>query len=906
MLTQTDPTLLADQPRMHADRATILLRTGAVVVALGIAVMTYIVFVPLFTTPQQEPDTRVELPAYDYRMWYSLPVQAGRTEPFQSLATEKVREITGRARFQKLDPAAIVLSWILTQGHSPNPAVVTDWEHYPFIMCKHEELRQKIFEHLSEKDRAEKAALQYVAPADLRASPGFDELLATAVPIREADPEKAHFHLTSAQLKAEELAQRLATYDAVCGRATTRLYKNALVQGSYFDVRKEADVRDKTPDEVLADLEQNRLHRLPDPFHFVALDQVPDSAWFSPSELRVALDNDRASKAYSVNGKLQPPARNIWRDYMEERMMETPQRYVSPERMQALRDFQEQVKAGQGQKAVDELRQQLAKRRADKLKQLEEASKAKSAEDTLQMLRDVVRAADVEAVVQKVRERYQSGAVKEDALPQEVLKQARQVLEDNDARVLKQLEQGVALAQRRHYIPDDPDFRMMHLGYLESRFPNVYKESLAAQRFPADAAARVLDSLAKVRSAYQSGPAEQFAAASQSFFDTAHGTSDRTLVDGLAARDKGVKAQAAYMKVESARDSGNPEHLAQAKAEFFRWVRDDGVSFHPYPGVSTIPLELTFNRVQPFMWAWVVMFAAVLALVGSMAVGSRVIYLLGFGLYVVSLGLQSFGFFTRISISGRAPVSDMYETVIWVAFMSAIFALVLELIYRRKVILMAGGLMSFLGLVLADQLPMAVDPQHADAIRPLMPVLRSNYWLTIHVLTIVSSYAAGTLAWGIGNVSLALLAFGKGRRETLKMLSQFTYRAIQIAVLLLAAGTFLGGWWAAESWGRFWGWDSKEVGALVALVCYVIPLHARYLGWVKDFGLAISAVLCYSFIIFSWYVINFVVAAGLHSYGFGGGGGTWVAWVALLNIEWVIIATMIYRRKLGQPAAAAA
>jgi hypothetical protein len=92
----------------------------------------------------------------------------------------------------------------------------------------------------------------------------------------------------------------------------------------------------------------------------------------------------------------------------------------------------------------------------------------------------------------------------------------------------------------------------------------------------------------------------------------------------------------------------------------------------------------------------------------------------------------------------------------------------------------------------------------------------------------------------------------------------------------------------------------------VALVCYVIPLHARYIGWVKDFGLAVSAVLCYSFIIFSWYVINFVVAAGLHSYGFGGGGGPWVAWAALLNIEWVLIATLIYRRKQSQPVATVA
>jgi hypothetical protein len=120
---------------------------------------------------------------------------------------------------------------------------------------------------------------------------------------------------------------------------------------------------------------------------------------------------------------------------------------------------------------------------------------------------------------------------------------------------------------------------------------------------------------------------------------------------------------------------------------------------------------------------------------------------------------------------------------------------------------------------------------------------------------------------------------------------------VQLTVLLLATGTFLGGWWAAEAWGRFWGWDPKEVGALFALVCYVIPLHARYIGWVREFGLAVSAILCFGAILVSWYVINFVLAAGLHSYGFGGGGGPWVLWSVLLNLLWVSWTALRYRRR---------
>jgi ABC-type transport system involved in cytochrome c biogenesis permease subunit len=349
--------------------------------------------------------------------------------------------------------------------------------------------------------------------------------------------------------------------------------------------------------------------------------------------------------------------------------------------------------------------------------------------------------------------------------------------------------------------------------------------------------------------------------------------------------------------------------FASASKAFFESAAQAGEKVEAYPGVKTIDLEMTFNRVQPFMWAWILMLTALALFVVSMMWRANVPYTLAFLAYFASLGFQAFGYYCRIAISGRPPVSNMYETVIWVASMSAIFALVLELIYRRRVIGLAGALVATIALVLADQMSMVLDPK----ISPLTPVLRSNFWLIIHVLTIVSSYAGGTLAWGLGNVALVLLTFGKPGRETLRTLSNYTYRAMQIAVLLLAAGTFLGGWWAAYSWGRFWGWDPKEVWALIALVCYVIPLHMRYIGWVKDFGLAVCAVICYAAIVMAWYGVNFVLGAGLHSYGFGGGGPWWVFWAGLLNLEWVLLACVIHTwrqlpaaAKVETPEAAAA
>ena len=109
-------------------------------------------------------------------------------------------------------------------------------------------------------------------------------------------------------------------------------------------------------------------------------------------------------------------------------------------------------------------------------------------------------------------------------------------------------------------------------------------------------------------------------------------------------------------------------------------------------------------------------------------------------------------------------------------------------------------------------------------------------------------------------------------RGQVKPLSNFIYRTMQVGVLLIAAGTILGGVWADYSWGRFWGWDPKEVWALITLLVYLIPLHGRFAGWVSTFGLVVASVVCFLSVVMAWYGVNFVLGVGLHSYGFVEGG----------------------------------
>jgi cytochrome c biogenesis factor len=116
-------------------------------------------------------------------------------------------------------------------------------------------------------------------------------------------------------------------------------------------------------------------------------------------------------------------------------------------------------------------------------------------------------------------------------------------------------------------------------------------------------------------------------------------------------------------------------------------------------------------------------------------------------------------------------------------------------------------------------------------------------------------------------------------------------------VLLLAAGTILGGWWAAYSWGRFWGWDPKEVWALIALLGYLAVLHARFAGLIKTFGLIVWSVVSFSGVLMSWYGVNFVLGEGLHAYAFGSGGQPYVFTAVVINLAYVAFVVAVHKAR---------
>ncbi len=318
-----------------------------------------------------------------------------------------------------------------------------------------------------------------------------------------------------------------------------------------------------------------------------------------------------------------------------------------------------------------------------------------------------------------------------------------------------------------------------------------------------------------------------------------------------------------------------------------------------YPTEKELAMEVHYNRFKPFRMAWILYLFGFLALIASFPLESKGFGRAGMALVVGGFLVHAYGMALRVLISGRPPVTTMYETVIFVAWGGMLFALVFEAIYKVRYFAATAAGLGVLGLILADNVPI-LD----GAISPLVPVLRNNMWLTVHVLTITLGYAAFTLAMGLGHVNLGLYFFAPGS-NLLKSLSLFLYRALQVGTLFLAVGTLLGGVWASYSWGRFWGWDPKETWALIALLGYLAILHGRLLGWIKNFGLAVGSILGYLLVLMAWYGVNFVLGTGLHSYGFGSGGYTYIGGFVLFEVG-VILAALLRRRAETQKRPAAA
>ena len=350
--------------------------------------------------------------------------------------------------------------------------------------------------------------------------------------------------------------------------------------------------------------------------------------------------------------------------------------------------------------------------------------------------------------------------------------------------------------------------------------------------------------------------------------------------------------------VASSYTNGDSFNLSRASNQ----LRDSLRNLSPriYPQDRQLRLEYFYNHFDGFYRAiWFYGLAFLVLLVAHLRHTGTALRSLGVAIAILGLAFHATGIVLRCLIAGRPPVTNMYESIIWVSFAVSFFGMIFFARYRTSVYLLAALPVTLIALLLVHQMPIAMP----SSIDPLVPVLRDNFWLTIHVLTITLSYAAFALAMGFGHILLFRYARDpQGARADAPM-HFWLYRVLQLGVLLLAAGTILGGVWANYSWGRFWGWDPKETWALIALLCYIVTLHGRLAGWWTQFGLVVASVICFLAVLMAWYGVNFVLGKGLHSYGFGIGGETYVVTFVLADLAFVAFAIWRYRmsRRVSDP-----
>ena len=273
--------------------------------------------------------------------------------------------------------------------------------------------------------------------------------------------------------------------------------------------------------------------------------------------------------------------------------------------------------------------------------------------------------------------------------------------------------------------------------------------------------------------------------------------------------------------------------------------------------------ESRFNAAQPFYSSTVLYALAFFLAVFSWLAWPVPLSRAAFWVTTVAWVATTVGIATRMWLEGRPPVTNLYSSALFVGWGSVGLCLLLEAIYRNAVASVAAGAIGFATLLIAHHLSLS-----GDTLEMMRAVLDSNFWLATHVIVITAGYSATFLAGFLGIIFVFRGVLTRSLdAATADSLSRMVYGIICFATLFSFVGTILGGIWADQSWGRFWGWDPKENGALLIVIWNALILHCRWGGLIRQRGLMNLAIGGNIITSWSWFGTN-MLGVGLHSYGF--------------------------------------
>jgi ABC-type transport system involved in cytochrome c biogenesis permease subunit len=300
--------------------------------------------------------------------------------------------------------------------------------------------------------------------------------------------------------------------------------------------------------------------------------------------------------------------------------------------------------------------------------------------------------------------------------------------------------------------------------------------------------------------------------------------------------------------------------------------------------IAKVNAEVFFNQMQPFYNAMVIyVFAGLLAIFSwfnlSESLRRSAVWLIGLAFFIHSTGLLY-----RIILQGRPPVTNLYSSAIFIGWGACLLGMILEKFYKNGIGAVVSAGIGFITLIIAHNL--ALD---GDTMEMMRAVLDTNFWLATHVVAVTCGYASTFVAGFLALIYIIRGVFTRTLDEaTAKSLVRMIYGIVCFATLFSFVGTVLGGIWADQSWGRFWGWDPKENGALIIVLWNALILHLRWGGMIRERGLVNCAVFGNVVTSWSWFGVN-MLGIGLHSYGFTEAAFKWLTLFVISQLGFIAL-----------------
>ena len=330
------------------------------------------------------------------------------------------------------------------------------------------------------------------------------------------------------------------------------------------------------------------------------------------------------------------------------------------------------------------------------------------------------------------------------------------------------------------------------------------------------------------------------------------------LMDGRPLNEYDLKILFMYENLMSGIVNGDNEKVNNTASNIVSLIDNYDENFNSH----LLTKEVSYNKSNIFQYSLILYIISFLLIGISWMYSPDLFRKIALLILVLGFIIHLYGLCIRMVIMQRPPVTTLYESILFVSFILVLFSIIFE-IFRKDTlgILIAtigGSMLHFVGFKYATD---------GDTLGMLVAVLNSNFWLSTHVTTITIGYGVSLVAGLMGHIYLITAFLKPENKSELNKIFNNMYGLTLMGLFFTLFGTILGGIWADQSWGRFWGWDPKENGALLIVLWHLMMLHLRVSGMVKPLGYALGISLVNIIVVLAWFGVN-LLSVGLHSYGF--------------------------------------